>query len=55
MDNDMMWVIWEGLQGVVVVEGKFEVRWLVVGPKVVVGRTRDNLGVDVIGCDSRFG
>ena len=55
MDNDMVWVIWEGLQGVVVIEGEFEVRRLVVGPEVVVGRTRDNLSVDVIGCDGRFG
>ncbi len=54
-DNDVMWVTWEGLQGVVVAKGKFEVRWLVVGPEVVVGRTWDDLGVDVIGCDSRLG
>jgi hypothetical protein len=39
---------------VVVVEGEFEVRWLVVGPQVVIGRARDDLGVDVLGCDSRF-
>ncbi len=38
-----------------VVEGKFEVGWLIVGPKVVIGRAGDDLGVDMIGCDRRFG
>ena len=54
MDNDVMWVTWETLKGVIVVEGEFEVRWLVVGAQVVIGGARDDLGVDVLGCDSRF-
>ena len=55
MSDKVMWVSWDALEDMVVVESKFEVWGLVVGPEVVVGRTRDNLSVDVIGCDGRFG
>ena len=30
--NNVVWVSWQALEDVIVVEGEFKVRWLVVGP-----------------------
>jgi len=54
MSDKVVWVSWDALEDMVVVESKFEVWWLVVGPEVIVGGTRDDLGVNVIRIDSRF-
>jgi hypothetical protein len=53
--NDMVWVSWNGLEDVKVVESEFEVWWKVVGPEVIVGRTRDDVSVGVIRVDGWFG
>ena len=54
MGDKVVWVGWDALEDMVVVESKFEVWWLVVGPEVIVGGTRDDMGVSVIRVDSRF-
>ena len=50
--NNVVWVSWQALEDVIIVKCEFEVRWLVVGPNVIVGGTRDDVGVDVIRIDS---
>ena len=53
--NDMVWVSWDTLEDVIVVECEFEVWWKVVGPEVIVSRTRDDVSVGVVRVDGWFG
>ena len=54
LSDEVVWVSWDALEDMIVIKSKFEVWWLVVGPEVIVGGTRDDLGENVIRIDSRY-
>ena len=54
LGNDVVWMSRQALENVVVIEGEFEVRWLVMGPEVVVGGTGDDPSMDVVEVDGWF-
>ena len=51
LGNDVMWVGWQALENVVIVEGEFEVRDLVMTSDVVIGGAGNYSGMDVVEVD----
>ena len=54
LGGDVVWMGWQALEDMVIIEGEFEVRWLVMGPEVVVGGAGNDSSMDVVEVDGWF-